>query len=241
VEVVVWILSLLSAPADAGERFLAWTYGADTVPKGGIELEHYATVETHHEDGTLVSEWEHQVELEYGITGALESGLYVVGAQTDDGAFTFAGYKARLRYRFWPLGTKPIDLAAYFEYIGSPTFQENGLEVKLIFAHEGETVRASVNLTGEFTLADGELEPVFEPTLGLAWRATPHVAIGAEGKVETVFVDPIEGPFFWLGPTAHVAGEGGRLWWTLSAIIGLTGPTRGDAEVEARSLIGINL
>jgi len=235
------MLFLLAASAFAGERFHAWSYGVDTVPQGGIEVEHYATVETHHEDGDLVPEWEHQIELEYGITSSLEGGLYVVATQTGRGALTFSAYKARLRYRFWPVGELPVDLAAYLEYVGSPTFDRNGLEAKIIVAHEGQEVRAALNVTGEFTWADGGFEPTFEPTLGVAWRADPHFAIGAEGKLEATFADPVEGPYLWAGPTVHVAGEGGRLWWTLSGLFALTPATRGDAEIQARSLLGINL
>jgi len=235
------ILFFLLQPAHAGERFLAWSYGVDTVPQGEIEVEHYATVETHHEDGALVPEWKHQIELEYGVTNALEAGLYVVGAQTGDAAFSFSGYKARLRYRFWPISTRPFELAAYLEYVGSPTFEEHEAEAKLIFSHEGEKIRAALNLTGEFGFEQGTLTPALEPTLGLAWRATSHLAVGLEGKTETVFAEEVEGPMFWAGPTVHLAGQGGRLWWTLSSLFALSDTTREDAEVEARSLLGINL
>lgn len=232
---------LLAANAFAGERFLAWSYGVDTVPEGGMEVEHYATVETHHEDGVLVPDWTHQIELEYGITSSLEAGLYVVATQTGHGALTFSGYKARLRYRFWKIGEHPVDLAAYLEYVGSATFDSNGVEAKLILAREGQKVRAALNLSGELTWASGTFTPTLEPTLGVAWRADPHVALGVEGKLETSFVRPVEGPYLWTGPTVHLASEGGRFWWTLSSLFALTTPTRGDAEIEVRSLLGINL
>ena len=237
----MFYLTLLSQPALAGERFLAWSYGADTVPKGGVEVEPISTVETHHEDGALVSEWTQEVELEYGITNALEGGFYVVGSQTDDAAFTFSAYKARLRYRFWPLGTRPVELAGYLEYVGSPTFDEHELEAKVILAHEGEKVRAALNLTGEFAISAEGVEPTLEPTAGVSWRATSHVALGVEGKFEATLVDPVEGPYFWAGPTLHLAGEGGKLWWTVSGMYGLTAASRDDAEIEARSMVGIQL
>lgn len=235
------LLSLLAPPAHAGERFLAWSYGADTAPAGTTELEPISTVETHQEDGVRVAEWTHEVELEYGITNALEGGLYLVASQTDDAALTFSGYKARVRYRFWPLGTRAVDLAGYLEYIGTPTFEENGAEAKLIVAHEGQKVRASLNVTGEFIFSADGVEPTLEPTAGIAWRPSPHVALGVEGKLETTFVNPVEGPFFWAGPTLHLAGEEGTLHWTISALYGLTGPSREDATIEARSLVGIDL
>lgn len=235
------LIALLAHPALAGERFLAWSYGADTVPLGTLELEPILTVETHHEGDVAVAEWTHEVELEYGITRRLEGGLYVVGSQTDGGPLSFAGYKARVRYRFWPLGTRPVDMAGYLEYVGTPTFDEHEIEAKLIVAHEGRELRASLNVTGELLLSDGGLEPVLEPTAGVAWRLDPYLALGAEGKMEMALGDEVEGPFFWLGPTLHLSGEDGVVWWTTSAIFGLTGPTRDDAEIEARTMLGIDL
>lgn len=234
-------LSLLAQSALANERFFAWSYGADTVPQGGIELEPIATLETHKEDGAVMANWTHEIEVEYGITHAVEGGLYFVTSQTNDAALTFSGYKARVRYRFWPVATKAIDLAGYLEYVGSPTFEEHAVEAKIILAHEGTKVRAALNLTGELVFSPDGIEPVLEPTFGVAWRLDPHLALGVEGKVEAVLVDPVEGPFFWAGPTVHVAGTDGGLWWTLSAMVGLTGPSRDHAEVEARSMIGISL
>ena len=232
---------LLVAAAHAGERFLAWSYGADTVPQGHLELEPITTLETHHEGDELVAEWTHEVELEYGITNALEAGMYMVASQTDAGPLAFSGYKARLRYRVWPLGTRGVDLAGYVEYIGTPTFDEHGIEGKLILAHEGKRLRAALNVTGEFAISEEGVEPTLEPTAGIAWRPDPHVAVGAEGKLEMTFGDELEGPFFWAGPTLHLAGKESRVWWTLSAIVGLTEASREDAEVEARSMIGIDL
>lgn len=237
----MFLIALLFHPAHAGERFLAWSYGADTVPKGSLELEPILTVETHHEDDVAVAEWTQEVELEYGITRQLEGGLYVVGSQTGAGPLSFAGYKARVRYRFWPLGTRPVDMAGYLEYVGAPTFDEHEIEAKLIVAHEGQDLRAALNVTGEFQFSDGGLVPVLEPTAGLAWRPNSQIALGAEGKMEMALGDEMEGPFFWLGPTLHLSGEDGVVWWTTSAIFGLTGPTREDAEVEARTMLGLDL
>lgn len=235
------ILSLLTTAAFAGERFHAWTYDASTLPKGAVELEHYATVETHHEDGELVAEWKHQAELEVGITPALEGALYIVAEQEGDAALTFSAYKARLRYRFWPIGTKAVDFAGYLEYVGSPTFEAHAVEAKIILSKESDKLRAALNVTGELEFEGAEMETVLEPTVGLAWRVTPRFAPGIEAKMETVFADEMEGPFLWAGPSVHLSGMGGKMFWTTSAIIGLTGPTRDDAEIEARSLIGIEL
>lgn len=235
------LLALVLPTASAGERFLAWSYGADTVPQGEMELEPISTLKTHHEGDALVAEWKHEAELEFGITNALEGGVYFVTTQVNDGPLSYSGYKARARYRFWPLGTKGVDMAGYLEYIGSPTFEEHGVEAKLIVAHEGKSVRAALNVTGELELSPEGTEPVLEPTAGAVWRATPSFAFGGEAKAEVVFVGPLEGPFFWAGPTVHLAGGGGRLSWTVSTLFALSGPSRDDAEVQARSLFGIDL
>jgi hypothetical protein len=237
----MFLLLSVIAPAHANERFFAWSYGADTTPRGVVEFEPISTVKTHNEAGETVAEWKHEAELEYGITQALETGVYFVTSQTNGGPLAFSGYKGRLRYRFWPLGTRSVDLAAYLEYAGSPTFDEHGIEAKAIVAHEGQDVRAALNVTAELEFEGDEMEPILEPTAGVAWRANEHVALGAETKFEMVFVDPVEGPFVWAGPTLHLAGEEGAIWWTLGGLYGLTGATRDDAAFALRSVIAIPL
>lgn len=230
------MFALLLSSALANERYLAWSYGAATAPPGTVELEPYATLELQDEH----REWTHEIELEYGILPALEGGLYFVSEQTDDGPLRFSAYQARLRYRFWPLGTRPIDMAAYLEYGGSPRFDSHLLEAKLIFAHEGQQWRAALNLTGEFEFSE-EVETTLEPTVGAVWLATPWLATGLEAKTEVVFGEALEGPFVWAGPTLHLSGKEHRLSWTLSALVGLTEQSRKDAWVEARSLLGVAL
>lgn len=229
------------APAFAGERFFAWSYGANTSPAGAVELEPTITVKTHDENGTTVHAWKHEVELEFGITDAIEGGIYLVGAQTDDGPFSIDGYKGRVRARAWPMGSRAVDLAGYLEYIGSSTFAEHGVEAKVILAHEGRKVRAALNLTGELEFEDGEVERVFEPTAGAVWRFNRAFALGGEGKLEYVFGEEGEGPYTWAGPTIHLAGPDGRVTWTTSVMGGLTAASRADAAIAARTIVGIEL
>ncbi len=234
------VLAALS-PAFAAERFLAWSYGANTVPAGAVELEPIVTVKTHDVDGTTVHDWTHELELEFGLTDAIEGGVYLVGAQTDDGPLSIEGYKARVRARAWPMGSKAVDLAGYLEYIGSSTFAEHGLEGKVILSHEGRKVRATLNLTGELEFEEGEVERVFEPTAGAVWRFNRAFALGAEGKLEHVFGEESEGPYTWAGPTIHFAGPDGRVTWTTSVMGGLTEASRADAAIAARTILGIEL
>lgn len=221
----------------AGERHFAYTYGAGTVPKGGIELEHYLTAKTHGDPA--LTGWQHQGELEYGISDSLELGLYVVGEQTGGGPLAFAAYKGRLRYRLAPLGVWPVDVALYAEYVGVPGSDERALEQKLIVEKEAGPLVTALNVTVEEEFEDEGVELVLEPTLGVGYKVASWLSAGAEGKFEQVIGE--EGPFLWVGPNLHLAGEGGRFWWTFAGIYGLTSETRADAEWAVRSLIAVNL
>ena len=81
-----------------------------------------------------------------------------------------------------------------------------------------------------------------EPSLGLGFRVWPRFEVGAEALMEIEWEEgEMAGPFAWAGPTVHVAGKGGRIWWTLSGLVGLTEDTREDHGVMVRSLMGLNL
>lgn len=236
---LIAFLSLLSqSPAFAGERFLAWSYGAATVAGGTMELEPISTMKLPLGGD---AQWTHEVELEFGITSSLEGGLYLVSKQEGAGALTFAAYKARLRYRPLPLGTLPVDLAVYLEYIGSPTLDSHGAELKLIAAREGKALRAALNATFELETGPEGLEMVLEPTAGVMGRATSWLALGAEGKFEAVLVPSEGGPYAWAGPSIHLAGTDGALNGTVSVLYGLTPASRDDAAIQARVLLGIHL
>ena len=233
------LIAFLSlSPALANERFFAWSYGAATVAEGTMELEPISTRKLPLGGD---AQWTHEVELEFGITSSLEGGLYLVSKQEGAGALTFAAYKARLRYRPLPLGTLPVDLAVYLEYIGSPTLDSHGAELKLIAAREGKALRAALNATFELETGPEGLEMVLEPTAGVMGRATSWLALGAEGKFEAVLVPSEGGPYAWAGPSIHLAGTDGALNGTVSVLYGLTPASRDDAAIQARVLLGIHL
>ncbi len=243
----------LAHPAFADDRYLPWTYAAQTEGKNAVELEHYLTLETPTSAGTPRASWEHQVELEYGLTKRLEAGIYMVADQSDGGPLTFAGYKARLRYRLSEVDA-PVATCAYLEYVGSSDLDHHELEGKFIVSGAAGRVHGALNATveGHFGAAQAV---IYEPTAGLMVAATPRAWFGAEGKVEGGYVDgAMESPRAWLGPAVHLvaregdddgdeAGEVGKpgLAWTFGAMVGLTGESRTDAFVEVRSLIALEL
>lgn len=234
-------LSGIIGLAHAGERVFAHSYGYGTVPKGAVEVEHYLTA--YGKQGNDKFWWEHQVELEYGITDRLELGAYLVAAQWDAEPLSFRGYKARLRYRLGSQGVAPVDANLYFEYIGDTTFEKHGVEAKLILAKSvGEKFTSTFNVEYEAMFAPDGLTHELEPTLGLGYYLRPSFLVGAEGRFETYFTPTgVEGPFTWAGPTVHLSGEGGKLWWTMSMLFPVTGATMEDQGVIGRSLVAINL
>lgn len=247
----MWIFALASF-AFAGDRYLPWTYAADTEEANEIELEHYLTLETPITAGVPSFEWQHQVELEYGITKRLEAGAYLVASQTGGGPLSFSGYKARLRYR---LGNSAsvVNSCVYLEYVGTPTFDQHELEGKVILSRTAGRVSAALNLTGELHFG-AENDFTFEPTGGAMFAVVPNASFGLEGKLEaTATKGGFEGPYIWLGPAMHLVSAGvpdpdgdgdqleGRLSWTVGGMMALTPDTRSNAGVEVRSLVALEL
>ena len=231
------LLSFTLSSAIAGERTFAFSYGYGTLPRGGIEVEEYATVAL--PSGGL-PQWEHQVELEYGISDHLEAGLYLVGEQAGGGAFTYGGYKARLRYRFGAQGVGPLDVAAYLEYVGAASLDAHAVEAKLIVAKDVDKLVTALNLEYKLKVAGGAIAHEIEPTVGVGYRAAEWFTLGVEGKGEVELGDETE-VFGWVGPSMHLAGEGGRVWWTVAALLPLTEDTRAEDGVVVRSLVALNL
>lgn len=235
------MLSLLLAlsPALAGERVFAFSYGYGTVPKGGIEVENYNTASIA-ESGDV--SWKHQGELEYGITDRLEGGLYLVSESAGSGPITFSAWKARLKYRFGAEGVGAVDPALYFEYVGSPNLDEHALETKFILGKEVKRLRTALNVEYKFEFGGADLVHEISPSLGLGFKVAKPLILGLEAVGEIEFVgDEMEGPRVWAGPTAHLAGEGGKLWWTLAALAPVGGDAATDKGWVVRSLVAVNL
>lgn len=231
---------LLSAfLAHAGERTFAFSYGYGTLPQGGVELEQYTTA--YGKNGSTDFFWEHQTELEYGVTDHLEAALYLVSGHWDDESVEFRGYKARLRYRFGNAGGTPFGANAYVEYIGKPSFDEHGVELKAIFGGDVQRFTWALNVEYEVEVGDGVLHEI-EPTFGAGIHLGPWLVLGIEGKAEAyLYEGGMDGPYAFVGPSLHLAGQGGKVWWSLAAIAPVTPLTIEDEGVQIRSLVAINL
>ena len=98
---LVLVTLLLCSHANADRRGYVWTYEYLTMPKGQAEMEYYLThkipdLHKYDEKNT----WEHQFELEYGLTDHWDISMYQRFQQTNtdsDDKFEYTGTKLRTR------------------------------------------------------------------------------------------------------------------------------------------------
>ena len=74
---VLFLAGLFAGEAFADKRSYVWTYEYMTMLKGRMEAEYYLTPKVPDWDKTSVNSWEHQLELEYGITERWDISAYL--------------------------------------------------------------------------------------------------------------------------------------------------------------------
>ena len=236
------------AAARADRRIFAYTYPYMTLPQGSFELEHYldlglggwdnpATPQVEH-DWTHPA-WQHQIELEYGITDRLDFGFYNVFSQDPFGTLHFDGVKLRSRYRFADPGVHAIDSGVYVEvsYFGDEVEIEQKLILSKILGH----VEIAFNATVEesYEMGKSEWEYTLTPSLGIGYHVSPGFAVTLE-YVGRMLVAEEEVAYYasYLGPGISVAS--GPFYWTLAAEPQL-GRRASLAAVQVRSVFGLTL
>ena len=239
----------LAAPARADRRIFANTYPYMTIPGGSFEIEHYLDLGLNNWDNPATPAverdwthpaWQHQVELEYGITDRLDFGFYNVFVQDPFETFKFDGVKLRSRYRFADPGVHPVDTGAYleFSYFGD----EIEIEQKLILSKSLGRVEVAFNGTveeGRELTGIGQWEYLATPSLGVGYHLQPGLALTLE-YVGRMRIEDAAVKYFasYLGPGISVAG--GPFYWTLAAEWQL-GRRSDLAAIQIRSLFGITL
>jgi hypothetical protein len=256
-ECAATILCLATVLACAGEaradrRIFAYTYPYMTLPGGSFELEHYLdlglkgtttawegpSATTLQRDWTHPT-WQHQVELEYGITDRLDFGFYNVFQQDASGALQFEGVKVRSRYRFADPGVHAVDAGVYLEYVYFGDMME--IEQRLILSKILGRVEVACNamVEEEIELGPKEWEYVFTPSLGVGYHFSPGFAAGVEYVGRMLIAEESLAYYAsYLGPGISVAA--GPFYWTLAAEAQL-GRHSNLAAVQIRSLFGIVL
>src|SRR2546422_4788346 len=186
--------------AHADERLFTYVQEGEVLPKGGLEFEQWLTHRRSKADGVF-ARWDFREELEYGLTDRLTVAGYLnfknihsegVTGQADESSFEFEGISTELKYQLLNPNTKPIGVLLY----GEATYDgdEFELEQKLVLQKNcGEKWVTAFNVTLEeewtFTPTDTEEELTLELTAGIAYKLTPHWALGLEGRNVRKFPD----------------------------------------------------
>jgi hypothetical protein len=242
------LLSAFIPEAQADRRIFGFSYPYMTLPKGGLEIEHYLDASfapaddpdtaTEVEDAVRPS-YRHQLEVEYAITDHWDFGLYQVFEQKAHKDFTYKGSKLRSRYRFGEQGDYFVDPAIYGEviYYGDTV----KIEEILILGRSFNAVEMSLNLKfeQEFELDHDEIVHEFVPSFGVGYHVNEWFAFSAEYFGKQKIVDgEAEDMGHFAGPSIAVQGK--SFWWTLSYVHQVSG-LDSFADFQVRSIFAIVL
>ncbi len=226
----IWMLLIASIAvgraANADQRSYVWTYEYMTLNKGSTEFEYYLTTKTTDDSRSGDTDYQHQLELEYGITGRWDIALYQVLNQADGESLKYGGFKVRTRYRFGERGEFFVDPLVYLEY-QSKVDDSDVFEGKVILSKDIGNLNISYNQIIE-TEVDGNGEVEHGYAFGVSYLIHPAVSIAVESKGNYT-----EGTYA-IGPTLSWAG--GRIWANIGLLFGLNDKT---PDRQARFIIGI--
>jgi hypothetical protein len=191
----------LAPSAHATPRPLPFSYPAETLPAGVLELEQYADlipVRVAREgaastDAVTSLRSVLATELEYGISDRLELGLYFAFRQNASATspyFQFQGIKQRLRYRISDPATWPIELGVYGEV--AEFHDEIELEQKILISKRWGRFGVASNLwiEQEYYFQLQQWRFIYNPTLGTWFEVSPAFSVGLEYWVRGRFDDP---------------------------------------------------
>lgn len=238
-------VSFVLAPqaAHADENIFAYSYGSETLPRGGTEAYLWATDRRGKGTGSYNAQ-DYKFELEHGFSDRFQASAYVnfVSHHIDglepeledqDRNFAWNGLQAAFKYAFTSPYKDGLGVAIYVEpgfarYSKKSGERENqvSLETKLLlqknFMNDKLILVGNVTAEQEFAhegSGEWESELEFELSSGLAYQVAPGLHLGAEGRYIAAYENfPNElhraDYAIFVGPTIHYAT---RKWWaTLS-------------------------
>lgn len=236
-------LTAVASPAYADENIFAYSYGSETLPKGGSEAYLWATDRRGKGAGEYDAQ-DYKFELEHGFSDRFQSSVYVnfvshhikslePELEDQDRDFAWNGMQASFKYAFTSPYKDGLGVAIYVEpgfarYGKKSGERENqvSLETKLLlqknFMHDKLIWVGNITAEQEFEHEGGgewasELE--VELSSGLAYNFAAGLHVGVEGRYIAAY-ENFPNEFkradyaFFAGPTIHYAA---RKWWaTLS-------------------------
>ncbi len=217
--------------ANADRRGYVWTYEYMTMPRGQGELEYYLTTKVpdmHKYDDN--NTWEHQAELEYGLTDYWDISVYQRWQQTNtstDDKFEYTGTKLRTRYRIGEKGMYPVDTLLYMEYKRPDSSSApEAFEGKLVLSKDIDRFNISYNQVIEAKI-DNNSEIEHEYAAGLNYELNPTLKLAIESTGNLTEDKYYIGPTIsWLHP---------RFWVGMGVLRGLN--DRSD-DLRARLIMG---
>ncbi len=231
--VAVMLLAIGAGESLADARAYVWTYEYMTMPEGAAELEYYLTAKVPDTSERETSSWQHQVELEFGITPRWDVALYQVWQEdrtTESADFGYEGFKLRTRYRFAEQDALPLDALFYAEYERASDLTESDVgELKIILAKTIGHFDVSYNQVFEWPFDDtGEAEHKFAAGLGYEVNPTFHAGVEATGNYS-------EGGYA-AGPTVSLRKN--RYFLAVGVLCGLEDDA---ADLQSRLIFGLGL
>lgn len=215
----------------ADRRSYVWTYEYATMPEGIAEIEYYLTAKVPDTGVKEASTWQHQVELEYGLTDNWDISMYQMWKQSygtnSASAFKYEGFKLRSRYKLFKSGEFIVDPLLYVEYIRNADLAKpDVLEGKLVLAKDIGKFNVAYNQIVERAL-DGDAETEYGYAAGANYDILPGFSAGLEATGNYSEHEHATGPV--------VSIEVEKFWVSLGAAFGLNAATD---DLQARMLAG---
>jgi hypothetical protein len=223
------VLALAPALARADRRYYGETYNAVTAPPGGLDVELWSTLNRAPRSGDALQFWQHQLELETGITSRWDVALYNIWENVQGDSLRYQATKVETRYRLSDYGQWFVDPVLYFEARKEWTEDKPlALEGKLILGKDIGPLNLSLNglYEIEFIPAGGGREHELGYAVGASYEVAPWVRLGGEafGFWTRSAEDGTWGSQHYAGPAVSLAVS--RTWLVLAAGIGLTDASR---------------
>ena len=217
-------LALAPALASADRRYYGETYNASTAPPGGLDVEIWSTLHRAPRAGGTRF-WDHQLELETGITSRWDVALYNIWKQEQGESLRYQATKVETRYRLSEYGQWFVDPVLYFE--ARKEWIEDkplALEGKVILGKDIGPLNLSVNglYEIEFIPGGGGREHELGYAAGASYEVLPYLRVGAEafGDWRRSAEDGTWASEHYAGPALSLAVS--RVWLVLAAGFGLT-------------------
>ncbi len=217
----------------ADARTYVWTYEYLTMPQGAAEVEYYLTTKVRDTSMREISSWQHQLEIEYGITPHWDVALYQIwqdDRSAETASFGYKGFKLRTRYRVAEQNVLPLDVLVYAEYKRPSDLKMSNIgELKLILAKTIGDINASYNQVVEWPLPrTDETEHKF--AAGLACKVSQALRAGIEATGNYT-----KGKYA-VGPTLSLREN--NIFLSFGAVFGLS--NKAD-DLECRMILGLGL